>query len=346
MSANHDGAAGQRDAGQATPPRVSLDLSNASKITLRRLQIFWAVAQATSLTRAAKQLGMAQPSLSQQIAGLETAVGALLFDRSANRMQLTEDGETLLRLAERVLVGMQALEDGVAAFGRPDRRTLRIAGPGPVLRVLLPPAIEACRGALPGAEFDLREAPPAEVLELLQTRRISVGLLAGTVIPEAGTGFTQVPVAEDPYVLAAPERLDLSALRDLAALPRDRAAVLESVIRFDFDAPDQAWFDEILPRHRSFARVRSYETGLAMVQRGLGVCLVPAMATLAQGAALPGIRLYHAGLAPRRIVAALPTQALRIASQAALIEALQAAGRDYRLPEIYDFPAIPGKSSD
>ena len=50
-------------------------------ITLHQLKIFWTVAQASSFTKASKILGLAQPSLSQQISKLEDEVGSLLFKR-------------------------------------------------------------------------------------------------------------------------------------------------------------------------------------------------------------------------------------------------------------------------
>ena len=50
-------------------------------MTLHQLRIFLAVAQAATLTRASKQLGLAQPSLSKQLASLEESVGTRLFDR-------------------------------------------------------------------------------------------------------------------------------------------------------------------------------------------------------------------------------------------------------------------------
>ena len=59
-------------------------------MTLHQLRIFWAVAHAATLTQAAKQLGLTQPSLSQQLSKLEESVGAKLFDRSGNQMTLTD----------------------------------------------------------------------------------------------------------------------------------------------------------------------------------------------------------------------------------------------------------------
>ena len=55
-------------------------------ITLHQLKIFWTVAQASSFTKASKILGLAQPSLSQQISKLEDEVGSLLFKRGRSKM--------------------------------------------------------------------------------------------------------------------------------------------------------------------------------------------------------------------------------------------------------------------
>ena len=67
-----------------------------AEITLHQLRIFWAVAHSDTLTKAAKQLGLAQPSLSQQLSKLEATAGTLLFHRRSNEMTLTEAGTYLL----------------------------------------------------------------------------------------------------------------------------------------------------------------------------------------------------------------------------------------------------------
>src|SRR5688500_2889366 len=64
------------------PPRARREM------TLHQLRIFWAVAHAVTLTEAAKQLGLTQPSLSQQLSKLETTVGTALFDRTPVQMTL------------------------------------------------------------------------------------------------------------------------------------------------------------------------------------------------------------------------------------------------------------------
>src|SRR5258707_10701566 len=72
-------------------------------MTLHQLRIFLAVAQTATLTRASKQLRLAQPSLSHQLARLEESVGTRLFDRARNRMELTDAGRVFLRHAQSIV---------------------------------------------------------------------------------------------------------------------------------------------------------------------------------------------------------------------------------------------------
>ena len=62
-------------------PQQKRPQRRAGHLTLHQLRIFWAVARSETLTKAAKQLGLAQPSLSQQLSKLEANVGTLLFHR-------------------------------------------------------------------------------------------------------------------------------------------------------------------------------------------------------------------------------------------------------------------------
>src|ERR1700757_3948570 len=97
-------------------------------MTLHQLRIFLTVAQSSTLTRASKQLGLAQPSLSKQLAGLEESIGTRVFDRGHNRMALTDAGRTLLRHAQNVLREVDEAEAGLREFAAGKRAVIRIAG--------------------------------------------------------------------------------------------------------------------------------------------------------------------------------------------------------------------------
>lgn len=322
-------------------PRPPLKPRRA-EITLHQLRIFWAVAHSETLTRAAKQLGLAQPSLSQQLSKLETTVGTRLFRRHSNEMTLTEAGTYLLPKAEQLLRNMQDLEDGLAQFSGGHRVTVRLAGINSVLRVVLPAALTQTQAKFPDIDFDIQESAPADILEMLYGRRVNIGLLAANSVAEAGVGFLQVPVIEDPYVLVVPERLNLDGINDPRDLSADDAALLNRSIQFIFGTQHAKrvadWYDQMLPEHRVVAQCRSFEVAIGLVRAGSGICLAPALSTVSGGTSLDGVRLYRINADARRIVALVASQYRRQEPYATLIDTLQAAGAALGLPDIRPTP--------
>lgn len=258
-------------------------------------------------------------------------------------MVLTETGEMLLRKAEQVLRSAQELEDSRPTTGQPARQTLRIAGVASVMRVILPAAMQDLATSTPGIDYDIHENAPAEIIDLLYARRVNVGLMAANSVAEVSAGFQQISIMADPFVLAVPDRIDLSQVTDLK---RDLSAadlrVLNSTIQFVFGTQHssriQDWFDLAFPGNRQAMRVRSFELALDLVAAGLGVCVVPALTVLAGWVHSKGVRLYAIDMEPRRIVAMVPSQYLRIAPYDAFLSALQTAGQTVRLPPISPMP--------
>ena len=317
--------------------------NSGGEVTLRRLRIFWAVAHSATLTQAAKLMNVSQPTLSLQLTSFEAAIGVPLFDRRSNRMVLTELGEQVLRKAETILRSAQELEDSLPVQGVSPRQTLRIAGVATVMRVILPGAMARLAKDNPAVDFDIHESAPAEILDLLYGRRVNIGLMAANSVAEVSAGFQQIPILQDPFVLAVPEGIDLSRVtdpdRDLDPAARH---VTHSVIQFVFGTQHssriQDWFDLAFPGNRQAMRVRSFELALDLVAAGLGVCVVPALTVLAGWVHSKGVRLYAIDMEPRRIVAMVPSQYLRIAPYDAFLSALQTAGQTVRLPPISPMP--------
>ncbi len=321
-----------------------------AEITLRRLRVFWAVANAETMTSASKQLGLTQPSLSQQISSLESIVGTPLFERRSNQMLLTEAGSFLLQKAEKVLRGMQELEDGVTEFSEGGRITIRVAGINSVLRLLLPPAAASLCPADVNIEYDIHEAAPSEVLDMLYARRANIGLMASNSVAASGAGFVQVPLMQDPYVLAVPDSVMLDGVFEPGReLEPEAAAVLDKSVRFSFGTKHsqrvQQWYDNVLPNNRPIAYTRSYDTALGLVRAGMGVCLAPALSCIVDRVAFAGISLYPVGFQPRRIVAMVPSQYSKLRHYAELLEALQAEGRRQCLPPMHETPPFLARES-
>ncbi|HQZ13357.1 MAG TPA: LysR family transcriptional regulator [Devosia sp.] len=330
---------------------AGLDKSRPFDVSLRQLQIFWAVAHSDTLTGAAKQLGLAQPSLSQQLSKLESTVGSRLFHRRSNELVLTEAGRFLLPKAEQVLRNLGEFEEGLRQFSAGQRVTIRLAGVSSLLRVLLPGVLAETQAKFPRVDFDIQEAAPTDIVEMLYGRLIHVGLLAANSVAEAGIGFLQVPLIEDPYVLVVPEKLNLDGIADpAAALDADALALLGRYIQFNFGTQHakrvEDWYLTVLPESRVIAQCRSFEIAIGLVKAELGVCLVPALSTLAWESQPTGVRLYRVDLPPRRLVAMLPSQYRRQEPYSAAIDGLVAAAAALRLPDMLPPPPFLANAAE
>ena len=299
-------------------------------ITLRHLQILSAVACNKSLTLAAKQLGLSQPSLSQQLSKLESDIGQRLVDRSAKRLHLTDSGRFLLEKAESVLTIMEEAEIGLGQISRGIKGELTIGALTSLARSLVTPASIRLKQRFPEIQLNIIEMSPRTILKRLQSRQIQLALVTSTTLTNQNVAFTKVGLAEDYYVLAVPKtsrndsEVDLSSER---ALPR-------AIIMVDFGAPYldliSGWYREIVPDFQEVARCRSYELALSMVEAGLGVAIVPLLSTQLNGRLVFNVDLFRLPVERRQIWAILPSQYRYMQPYARVLETLISVGR--RLP--------------
>ncbi|KUJ65087.1 hypothetical protein ACZ90_51765 [Streptomyces albus subsp. albus] len=169
-----------------------------SGVELRQLRAFAVVAEAGTVTEAARRLRIAQPSLSQQLAGLERRVGAALFHRRPQGMELTEGGRALLAGARRAFA---ELESALAA----------VRGTASPVRVGL------CHGVPDQAldrveELIARERPGELVFEQLTTAEQAARLRAGAL----AFGVLRLPVAETDLRLRTVSHHPLGVVLDRA----------------------------------------------------------------------------------------------------------------------------------
>ncbi len=279
----------------------------APPFTLNQLRIFLAVAHSRSLTHAAKLLDQTQPSLSQHIAKLEDSIGQLLFERGRSQFELTDVGEFLHHHAQIIMAEVDEAVVGLAAHAKGTRGVLSIGALSSIARALFPEVQSRMAETCPDVELDVHEVAPAEAIEMLYSRRLTIAVVAAGSIASSSLSFLQSEVFSDPYVLAVPRGLDLSHVTDPAVqLTEGQQRTLNSVIQFTFGSAYQlrisGWYQHFLPHHRVVSRVRSYEMALAMVQARRGVAIVPALSARVNACGrLRGDALrYRHGTAPRR----------------------------------------------
>lgn len=312
-------------------------------INLHQLRIFWAVAHSPSLTRAAKQLGLTQPSLSQALAKLEKALGGRLFDRIDNRLVLTDAGRFLLRKAEAILAEVDETEAGLAEFKMGRRGRIAVGALASLARCLVPDAYRRALEDIPDLELEVHEVAPAEAIEQLYGRNLQVALLSSYSVAANRISFSKVELTTDPYAFAVPRRLALAGVADPERElgPAERR-LLNRCIQFNFGNQHnqrvEEWYRRILPRHEVVATCRTYESALAMVEAGIGVALVPLMTAQLHGRSIFDVNLYAVAEFRRPIVALVPPQYRRVQPFIGFLGALQAAGAALELPSLGPTP--------
>ena len=246
---------------------------------LRHLRYFLAVAQHRNFTRAAEELHIAQPPLSQQIQQLERELGATLFDRSARQVELTQAGEVLLLRARRVLEMIDDMTSEVreVAGARGGRVTLGVNRTAAAL--ILPAVARLMRERLPGVELVILEGGTSTIAELAVERRIDLGLarlpLAEyepfTALLESRPLYQEQVVAvmlrEHPLAQRA-GGIHIAELRDepLMVVRRDQGTLYEQII----SACAAAGFTP-----RLVCEGAEIYTLVRLVEAGLGITLIP-----------------------------------------------------------------------
>lgn len=170
---------------------------------LRHLRYFLAVAEAGHLTRAAAQLNIQQPPLSQQIKALENHLGMVLFRRHAKGMALTESGELFLEEARRILDGVAVTEQRMARVAKGERGRLAIAfTTSAAAHALTPRVLRLFRGHHPEIELSLTENNAAELTERIASGSLHCGFLRVPVSRPPGVVFRTL--LKEPVLVAAP----------------------------------------------------------------------------------------------------------------------------------------------
>ena len=303
------------------------------------------MAHAGSLTKAAKQLAMRQPSISQQLGKMESLIGGKLVRFVNNEMRLTPAGEFLLAEAGQILGAVDRAKAGLSEFFEGKRGRLAVGALPSLARNLLMPAFQRLMER--GKYFlDIVETTPREAIEQLNGRMIDIALISGyAAVARLSPGLQPILIAEDAQLLVVPEGLpDLS---DVTSPEKELEAsdliVLNRTVRFAFGSEHSnrvdLWYDRLLPNNVAVARCRSYDSALPFVELGLGTALVPDLALQQQGRQLVEATLYEVPLPPRQTVALIPDHYVRLPALQLFLEVLREVAQG--APRLTARPAPP-----
>lgn len=144
---------------------------------IRQLKYFVTIVDSGSLSKAAEILCVAQPSLSQQMSGLEVELKTQLLLRSSQGVKPTEAGKILYRRARTMLREMDHLRQEVQAGSGGETGQVAVGLPTTVATVLALPLYTQIRSDYPGIHLKIFESMSGYLTELLANNRLDMGML-------------------------------------------------------------------------------------------------------------------------------------------------------------------------
>ena len=261
---------------------------------LRHLTYFVSVAERLNFSRAAEDLHVAQPAISQQIHSLEKELGEPLFERIGKRVQLTDAGQALLPHARQILSAVEAARNEIRERGQLLKGETKLGAPPTVSAHMLPARFAAFKQKYPGLDVTLREAGTDLLLKAVERGELDLAIVTTDILPAT---IECAPFLEEDYVVAVDANHPLHqreavSLAELAGeafiLFPDGYKLREVTLR----ACWAAGFDPKIALDGG-----SMQSTLQFVAAGLGVAIVPELAL----ANAPNIRALHiAGQSLRR----------------------------------------------
>lgn len=248
-------------------PPVDADVDKGTGDSDRRLRYFLTIAACGSMSRAADELGISQPSLSRQISALEAYLGRPVFDRNGRGMVLSDVGRTLHRA---VAPAFQLIDDTVAKTrdsSSAGSSSLRIAAVHTLTYYFLGDLVSAVAHEGGDANLHLMARSSPEVVDLVASGKAELGFVYDSAV--ASPGLVSVPLFEDQMCLIA--RIDDDAYdetTDIWSRPLRLVAF-----------PEHYALRKMLHHSRLnyvvSAETDTVDSALELVSAGIGNCLLP-----------------------------------------------------------------------
>jgi LysR family hydrogen peroxide-inducible transcriptional activator len=295
-------------------------MSRPSDLTFRQLEYLVALADTLGFHRAAERAHVSQPALSAQIQQAEAVLGVRLFERNQRRVLLTPAGAMVVERARRVLRDAEDLLAAARLHADPFRGSWRLGLIPTVAPYLLPEILPGIRLAHPDLRLLLREERTPVLVQELQAGGLEAAILAE--VPDLGD-LVRVPLADDPFLLAAPPGHPLARKRRIAMADLEQAPLLLLEDGHCLRGQALAFCAKSGAREADF-RASSLATLMQMVAGGMGVTLLPSLCA--------PLERSRASLVLRPFVRPVPGRQLVLAWRAgsALAGALEAFAEELR----------------
>jgi DNA-binding transcriptional LysR family regulator len=239
-------------------------------VTIRQMRAFAAVARNLSFTRAAQELHLTQPAVSQQLRLLEEEVGMPLFEQTGRKIRLAPAGMELLRYATQITELLREAGETLAAMRGLKRGELKL-GAVSTAKYFAPTLLSAFTPAYPEVTIKFTVANREEIVRLLGANELDLVIMGR---PPRELDTTAEPFARHPFViiasldhpLARRQRIPLKSLARESFIIREQGSGTRASMEHVFRERGVAF--------RASMEVSSNETIKQAVMAGMGLSFI------------------------------------------------------------------------
>ena len=202
-----------------------------------RLKVFYTVANRLSFTKAAGELFITQPAISKHIQELEEKYKIKLFDRTGNKIALTQAGQVLLTYTNQIFEIYRDIDFDMSSLINQQRGLLRIGASTTISQYIIPPLLARFHQKLKDITVNLRNGNTEQIENALMNKEIEIGIVEGQ---SKNKSIKYLPFLKDELVLVCNSKNPLIAkkeiirddLLDMSFLMREQGSGTLEVIEY------------------------------------------------------------------------------------------------------------------
>jgi len=239
---------------------------------LRQLEMFQAVVETGSFTKAGQRLHVSQSAISRQINLLEEELGVQVLMRSNKRVFLTEAGKTLLKHCYRIF---RDIEEAILAVSQDEKvggGTLRVGGGMSVCSFLLPQILKEYKTLYPNIALTVTTGTSEPTILKIRNNEVDVGVLT---LPVESQDLDVASVFREEMVVVTGHNHPLSKEKEVT--PEEIAAM--PLILFEQGSNTRKIIDQFFDKHdispQIIMEMENVEIIKPLVDIGLGITIIP-----------------------------------------------------------------------
>ncbi|MFC1680581.1 LysR family transcriptional regulator [Pseudomonadota bacterium] len=240
----------------------------------RRLQVFYTVARLLSFTKAAESLHMTQPAVTFQIRQLEEYFNTRLFDRTHNKISLTEVGEEVFSYAERIIGLYTEMDNQVRKLTGDVVGVLVIGASTTIAEYRIPTVLGEFQKKYSNVKLRLKVSNTVGIVHMVENNEVDVGIVEAPVYNKNLVLKTcwcdqLMVICRPDHDLAGYETVGIEHLLPYAFIGREEGSGTREVIA--------SYFDEFSQKYSSLKASMEFgspESVKSAVEAGLGISII------------------------------------------------------------------------